>query len=263
MSSDFFNEVDEEVRADRWRTLIRQYLPWAISVAVALLVAYFGVWGWSAWRSHVSAKASEAYNRGLLALSANNLPSARAAFAEAAKEGGTLLASSPYQAAALMQEAGLYEADGKTDDAVKALDSAARAAHDPVLRDLASLKAAFLLMDKAPYDEIEKRLKPLSQKKRPFEYYAREALAFEQLQSPAHVKDARAEFGLLATDFNAPEDVRQRAGLAKQAIDDGVASSLPSIVKAAAADEALIARARGANAPMAGPPAPQAGAASQ
>jgi hypothetical protein len=262
VSSDFFNEVDEELRADRWRTLFKKYLPWAISAGVALLLAYCAIWGWTAWRSHVSAKASEAYNRGLEALGSRNVAGARTAFAEAAKVGGTPLAGSPYRAEALMLQAGLLVRDGKTDEAVKMLDDAAKAAPDPVMKDLASLKAAFLLMDKAPYGDIEKRLKPLSQKKRPFEFYAREALAFEKLQTPGHAKDARAEFVVLSIDMAAPDDVRQRAAMAKQAIDDGVASALPSIVHAASAEAALRTR-TSFTAPSAGSPAPQAGAASQ
>lgn len=262
MSSDFFNEVDEEVRADEWRARIRKYLPWAISVAAALLIAYCAVWGWTAWRAHVAAKASEAYQHGLEALVAGNVGAAKTDFAEAAKVGGSFLASSPYRAEALMQQAGLDIQDGKTDDAVKALDQAARAAHDPVVHDLASLKAAFLLMDKAPYAEIEKRLTPLSKSKRPFEYYAREAMAFEKLQTPGHAKDARADFTLLAIDPGAPEDVHQRAAMAKQAADDGIAAALPSIVKAAVAQAAAKPRTN-LSTPLAGTPAPQAGAASQ
>jgi hypothetical protein len=261
VSSDFFNEVDEDLRANRWKALARQYLPWVITVAAALLAAYLGVWGWTAWRAHVAAKASEAYDRGLEAMASHNPAQAQLAFEEAAKSGSLPFLSSPYRSIALMQEAGILVEERRTDDAVKKLDDAAKSANNPVLKDLASLKAAFLLMDKTPYSAIENRLKPLTDKKRPLQSYAREALAFAKLQA-GRTKEARADFSILSLELNTPEDVRQRASMAKQAIDDGVAQTLPSVVQDAAADAARMPAPR-IIAPQAGSPARQAGAASQ
>lgn len=226
---DFFNEVDEDLRADRLRTLYRRALPWAISLAVAAVVLTAGAWGWSAWRDAAAAKASDAYQKGLTAIRNDDRAAADAAFADVVKTG-----SPAYKALALMHRANVALADKKDDQAVKFLDEAAKAAPDPVLGDAARLKAAFLLMDKAPIKTLEERLTPLTGKDSPYRPVAREALALSQLRA-GKTKQARETFQALTLDLSTPQDVAARAEAAKQLIDTGQAGQLDALVKAALA----------------------------
>jgi len=254
---DVFEEVEEGLRAERWRTLARKYGPWLAGGAAAALLVTGGVWGWNEWRESKAAEASIAYDTGMRALERGDKAAADTAFGDAAKAG-----SPSYKAFALMQRGGVLIGDNKTSEAVALFDQAAKAAKNPVIADLARYKAALALMDTAPYPAIEERLRPLTQEGRPYRPLAREALAMAQL-SAGRTKEARAEFQLLAAQLDTPEGLRQRAQVAIQMIDSGVASRLPAIAKAAAAVPPVPEAPAGFDpfASSAGSPAPQAGAA--
>ena len=80
---DFFNEVDEDLRAQETRDLVRKYLPWAAGALVLGLVAAGGYWGWQSWTRNESAAASVAYDRGVQAVQRQDAGAADAAFTEA------------------------------------------------------------------------------------------------------------------------------------------------------------------------------------
>ena len=227
---DFFNEVDEDLRAQETRDLVRKWLPWAIGIVVALLVVFGGWWGWEAWRDSAAAKASVAYERGLKAMAAENGPAADAAFTEVAASG-----PSAYKALALMQRGGIALRDNKTAEAVKFFDEAAKAARsEPIIADAAALKAAYTLLDSAPYAEVEKRLLPLIEEGRPYRPLAQEALAMAKLMA-GKTAEARTDLVALSVSLGTPPSLQQRAQATIQEIDSGVAGKLPAIARAAAA----------------------------
>lgn len=225
---DVFEQVEEELRSERYKRLARTWLPVGAGVGAVALIGALGWWGYQSWQTNEADKASASYERGLEALMADNAEGAQAAFEEAA---GT--ASRGYKALALMQQAALAVEAGKTEDAVRLFDEAAKAASDPVLSDPAALKAAYLVMDTAPIAEIEKRLEPLTADKRPFRVLAREALAMAYIQN-GKTAEARELFVQLQLGQDAPEAVRQRAQMAVQAIDSGTSAALPKILEEAA-----------------------------
>lgn len=224
---DVFEQVEEELRSERYKRLARVWLPIGAGVGAVALVSALGWWGYDTYRTNQADKASASYEKGIEALQAGNMDGANTAFAEAANSGAR-----GYKALALMQQAGIAVEQNKTEEAVRLFDEAAKAAGDPVLSDPAALKAAYLLMDTASLEDIQKRLEPLTGDKRPFRALAQEAIAMAQLQhgKPA---DARATFVQLQLGQDAPEAVRQRAQLAIQTIDAGTASVLPKIVEEA------------------------------
>ncbi|MFM8753559.1 MAG: hypothetical protein ACKODL_02520, partial [Phenylobacterium sp.] len=62
---DVFEEVEEQIRSDRYRALALKVLPWAVGL-VALALVGVGAWqGHRAWTLSQSAKASETYAKGL------------------------------------------------------------------------------------------------------------------------------------------------------------------------------------------------------
>jgi len=257
---DFINQVDEEVRAEEMRGLVRKWLPWAIGAAVLAIVVTGGVFAYDAWRDSEVAKASLAFDRGMKAASAPQPDriAADRAFTEAAK------ASAPaYKSLALMERAGLAVQENRIDDAVKLFDEAAKAAPDPIIEDAALLKAAYLLMETAPYAQVEARLKPLAEEGRPYRPLAREAMAMAKL-GEGRIREARTELTALSLALDAPEGMQQRAKAAIQMIDSGAAARLPAIARAARSQAASPTPAAPSPfAPQAGAPAPQAGAAPQ
>ena len=209
--------------------MARTWLPIGAGLLVVALVAALGWWGWQSYVTNQADKASAAYDRGMEALQANNPSGAEAAFTEAAKSG-----NGAYKALALMQQAGIAVSANKTQDAVKLFDDAAKAAGDPIIADAAAIKAAFLLMDTATLEDIQKRLEPLAADKRPLHAFAQEALAMAQLQH-GKTAEARQAFVQLQLGQDVPDDIRQRAQAGVQAIDSGTAAGLAAIVRAAVA----------------------------
>lgn len=226
---DVFEQVEEELRSDRYKRMARTWLPIGAGLLAVALVAALAWWGWQSYQTNQADKASAAYDRGMVALEANNPSGADAAFAEAAKSG-----NGAYKALALMQQAGIAVTANKTQEAVKLFDEAAKVAGDPIIADAAAIKAVFLLMDTAPLADIQKRLEPLVADKRPLHAFAQEAQAMAQLQH-GKTAEARQAFVQLQLGQDVPDDVRQRAQAGVQAIDSGTAAGLAAIVRAAVA----------------------------
>jgi len=250
---DVFEQVEEELRSDRYKRLARTWLPIVGGVLAIALIAALGWWGWQSYQTSRADKASLAYEQGVEAVQTGNTTGANAAFATAVKEG-----NGAYKALALQQQAGMAVTANRIPDAIKLFDEAAKASNDPIIADPARLKAAFLIMDTAPLADIEARLTPLTEEGRPLRPYAQEALALARLQ---HGKgaEARGLFVQLTLGQDVPDSVRQRAQLGIDAVDTGAAANIAAIVKAQATlPPAPVAQAgaAAAPAPMQTPAAP-------
>lgn len=250
--SDVFEEVEENLRAEKWSTLARKWWP-ALAGAVAVAVlAVGGIWFLDARKGWTGAEASQAYQRGIEALEGEDSAAAEAAFTEAGDAGNPA-----YRALSLMQLAALRAAEDEMTAAVALLDEAAEVSREPMLSDIARLKAAWLLMDTGSLEDITARLSPLTEDGRPFRYQAREALALARLQH-GQVEAAQQQFQALSLELDVPESLRQRAQVASAMIESGVAEAIPAIIEAAArAAETAQAEASAPGAPV-GPDQPSA-----
>jgi len=170
--SDIFHEVDEEVRREQLKKLWERYGWLVITLAVLIVIA---VGGWRAYQWYEAKKAAEAGAafEAAVALSEQGKPEeAEAAFAKIAQE-----SSAGYRALARLREASeLAKRDPKAAVAIYDAVAADRSVGQ-TLQDLAALRAAYLLVDEAPYEEIRKRLEPLTVPDRPFRHSARALLA--------------------------------------------------------------------------------------
>ena len=220
--SDIFDETEEELRTDKWVSIVKKSAPWAALVLGGALAIALGVWGWQSWQDNTAAKASETYQAAIEATGKNDLGLARTRFEEIAKSG-----TPAYKALALMQLAGMNLKDGKTEEAINGLDTAAKTAPSPIIADLAALKAAYLAMDKASLEDIKKRLEPLAKDDRPYAPLAKEALAVAKMQN-GDLKGARADLQVLALTLGTPEGVKQRAQEFTLAIDSGAVPTAKS-----------------------------------
>ena len=88
-------------------------------------------------------------------------------------------------------------------------DIAKSSATGQPLQDLAALRAAMILVDSAPLDEITRRLEPLAQPGTPFRHSAREliALAGWRVNDQSTV---RKWSDIIRTDPETPTSVRNR-----------------------------------------------------
>ncbi|HZZ35512.1 MAG TPA: tetratricopeptide repeat protein [Caulobacteraceae bacterium] len=225
---DFIEEVEEQLRSDRYRALAWRIAPWFIAAFVAVVVGWLGAWGWTTLQARNVAKASQAYDKALQALAQNDETGAFTDLDAVAKSGPPA-----YKALALMQQGNIRLSANKADEAAAFYDKAAKAAPNPVIGDVARMKAVWALMDTAPYPQIETRLKPLMGEKKPMDLYAKEALAMAKLAA-GRTAEARSELQALTLTLGAPQGMRARAQAALGVIDSGQAKVATQVVKAAA-----------------------------
>lgn len=228
---DVFEQVEDELRSERYKRLARRWGPILAGVLVLALIAALGWWGYDSWKTSQADKASVQYAAGLEALQAGDAEKAGASFAAAEKFGGA------YEALSLQQRAGIALAQNKPAEAVALFDQAADAAGDPLLHDIAVLKAAYLRMDAdAPLAELEERLSPIAEEGRPYRPFAQEALGVARLRA-GQVQPAREAFTLLTLGQNVPDTLRQRAQAAIETIDAGLAPALAATLAAVPAEQ--------------------------
>jgi hypothetical protein len=223
---DFLEEVDEELRSERYLSTFRRIAPWLTGVFAVLLLAYFGYWGYRTYQDHEATKAALAYEDGIADLGKSDIAGARTKFEAASKT-----SAAGYKTLALMQLGNLSVAQDKLEAAAKSYDAAAAAAPNLFLGDLARLKAAEALLDTAPLAQIQVRLQPLTADKRPYAPEAKEALALAELKA-GRTADAKRDFERLMLSLDAPQGVRQRSQSVVDLINQGAA---PAAVAGASA----------------------------
>jgi hypothetical protein len=214
--ADIFHEVDEEVRRERLRKLWERY-NWLILAVAVLVVA--GVAGWRGYEYYQSKQAAESgaqFEAAMSLAEAGKLEEATAAFDKIAQTG-----TSGYRVLARLRAASVTAARDKA-AAVKGFDAvAADSSIDSKLRDLAAIRAGFLLVDSAPLTEMQQRLEPLTGAQGTFRHTARELLALSAFRA----KDAAAIkrwADMITGDLESPAAMRGRveallalAGIAK------------------------------------------------
>jgi hypothetical protein len=212
---DIFDEVDEELRAERAQQWLRRN-GWMIVAAALLIVAGAGGWqAWRWWETKQDLAAAENFLGALRAAEAvapTSLPEARVGAARGLEQ---VAASAPagYRTLARLRAAALRAASGDRAGALGLLDAvAADGGADPVLRDYASLLWVQYQVDDGDAARLRARLAPLSGPENAWHALAREAEAMIALRLGLG-EEARKILGPLAADATAPEGVRRRASL--------------------------------------------------
>ncbi len=225
---DFVEEVEEQLRAERYATFARRGLPWFIAALVVVVAIWLGLWGWRTYQDRNVATASVAYDKGVTQLAAGDALGAYNTFAPIANDG-----PAAYRALSLIQQGNIRLASDKTSDAVALYDAAAKAAPGAFLGDLARLKAALALMDTAAYPVMAARFQALIGDRKPYDLEAREALALAKLQA-GRISEARGDLNAVSLNLDVTPSVRARAQSAIALIDSGQAKSAADAVKLAA-----------------------------
>jgi hypothetical protein len=225
---DFVEEVEERLRAERYASFANRWLPLIIAALAAVVIGWLGVWGWRTWQDRNISRASVAYDSAMTSLGSGDQTGAFSALAPVAKDG-----PAAYKTLALMAQADIRLGADKPSEAASLYDQAAKAAPNPTMRDLARLRAAQVLMDTAPYPQIQTRLQPLIGDKKPYDLLAREALAMAKIEA-GKLQEARGDLNALSLTLGVTPTLRGRAQAAIQLIDSGQATRVGQVVRQAA-----------------------------
>jgi hypothetical protein len=204
----FLREVDEAVRQDQYKKLWDRYGVVALGAAALIVVGVAGYKGWSYWQEKRAQDAGARFTQALLMEDGADAAKARemlTALAESGPEGYRVLAR--FQLAAAEAKAGDIDKAVADYDAL-AIDPGV----DPILQGHATLQAAALLLDKADYAEMERRLKGLVDSNSAWRFSARELLGLSAYRLN-NMREAERQFSALIGDQGTPPNLRERADM--------------------------------------------------
>ncbi len=202
--ADIFQEVDEEVRRERLKQIWDRYSIFIIAAAVLIVVGVAGWRGYEHWQSQKAAEAGAAFEQALTLAEEGKHQEAEAALNRIADSG-----TAGYRALARLRAAGeIAERDPK--QAVDAYDKlAADKGLNRKLQELAAVRAGFLLVDTASFDEMTRRLEPLTGANATFRHSARELLALSAWRN-GDATASRRWSDLIMSDPESPANLRSR-----------------------------------------------------
>lgn len=200
--SDIFREVDEEVRREQFKKLWDRYGILIVALAVLIVVAVGGWRAYQWWETKKAGEAGAAFEAAATLAEQGKHEEAEAAFAKLSA-GST----ATYRMLAKFREAA--EAARRDPKAAIAIydELAADGGIGRVLQDLATLRAGMLLVDSAPYDEVLRRLEPLTAADRTFRHSARSTLALSAWRAN-NVAAMRRWSDMILADAETPANTR-------------------------------------------------------
>lgn len=202
--ADIFHEVDEEVRRERLKRIWERYSALILFAAVALVAAVAGWRGYEYYQAQRAAEAGAQFEAALALAEGGKSEEAAAAFDKIAQTG-----TPGYRVLARLRAASVTAARDKA-AAVKDFDAiASDMSVDANFRELAAIRAGFVLVDNAALADMEQRLEPLTGASRTFRHSARELLALSAFRA----KDAAAIkrwADMIVNDAESPAGMRGR-----------------------------------------------------
>jgi hypothetical protein len=205
---DIFDEVDEDLRAERAGKLLKKYA-WLMVVLVVAIVG--AAVGWQLWNRYRVQQDAAAAARYVAVQNALERPGATKGDQLAALDQLAAAAPDGYRTLARLRAAGVKADAGDVPGAVALWNAVAADANaDQLLRDLASLLATGRELDRGNPAQLEARLKPLAERSNPWFPLAQEQLAMLDLRQ-GKVDDARKKLQALSYDIDSPSGLRARA----------------------------------------------------
>lgn len=205
---DIFDEIEEDLRAERAEKLLKKYA-WLLIVVIVAIVGAAA--GWQLWSRHKNQQDSAVAGRYVAVQTALEQPGLDKAAQLAALDKLAADAPEGYRTLARMRAAGLKADAGDVPGAVALWNAVAADSNaDPLLRDLSSLLATERELDHGDPGQLEARLKPLAAPGNPWSALAQEQLAVLDLRQ-GKVDDARKTLQTLAAGLESPTGLRARA----------------------------------------------------
>ncbi len=198
-----FREVDEEVRQEQYKKLWDKFGNYFVALCVVIVAAVAGVKGYQYFQLKQSEAAAIVYFDGVKMASGGKFDDALKALAAVDHPG--------YKQLGLFQQASVLAEQGKTKEAVAAFDAlAADATVDASLRDLARIRAGYLLADSLKPDELISRLGSFDREGQVWRNAAREIFGLAAFRT-ADYSMADRYMNANFADPDTPQAMRQRA----------------------------------------------------
>ncbi len=205
-----FREVDEEVRQDAYKKLWDRFGTYFIGLAVIVVAVVGGIKGWEYYQQTQSEAAAIVYGEALKKAVDGKYDDALSAL--------KVVKHSGYGQLARLREAALLADKGETDNAVAAYDAiAADATVDPVLADVARIRAGYLLVDTVTPDALLTRLGKFDKDTEIWRNQAREIFGLAAWRTGDYLMADRYMNAIFA-DPETPQGMRQRAQVMIQLI---------------------------------------------
>ena len=205
-----FREVDEEVRQDQAKEIWTRYGNLISAVGIGVVLAVAALKGWQYMQVKQAESAGKVFFEAAKLAADGKTEDAVSAFKAVNHAGFGLLAK--------VREAAALAKGGKADDAVKLYDAiAADTAADAAIRDLARVRAGYLLADKLKPDELLARLGSLDVETGPWRHAAREIFGLSAWRTGDYSMADRYMNAIVA-DPESSAPARQRASRMVQLI---------------------------------------------
>ena len=206
MVDDIIREIDDDLRADRYKRLWQRYQNYVYAAAVLVVL---GVAGYEYWqqRQHAARAAEGArFAAAMDQMDRGDLAGADQALAALARDAG-----GGYATLARLYDADVLAKKGDVDAALKLYDAiAADDGVDRRFRDLALVLGASRRVDHDDPASLTQRLQPVLGDDNPWRFSARELIGVAALRT-GNAAEARTDLTRLADDAAAPPGIRGRA----------------------------------------------------
>ncbi len=209
MSDDsLFREVDEDVRRDKIVSVWNRFGNLIVVVSLLVVVGVGGYKAWQYWQAQKAEADGLRWYEAVRLAEQGKDAEADAAFNAIADTG-----HKGYAVLARLSQASELGHDGKRDEAVALYDQViADSAADAPLRELARVRAAYLLVDTASVADLTKRLDGMTATTSPWRHGAREVLALANYRE-GNYKPASDLAAEILADPATPAGMRARVQL--------------------------------------------------
>lgn len=214
---DIFDEVDEDLRAERLGAFVRRYGAALIALAVLVVLA---VAGWQVWLWHRGQQNARAATAFIAALDHAGARGSAAERAQIAAQFAAIARRAPrgYATLARLNEASLLADSGHQAEAVGIWNALMNdGAISPVLRDVATLGWASHVLETAEPSLIQAKLETLAANGNAWRPIALQYLALLDLRT-GDKAGAIKTFRSVADDVSTPRDMRNMANAMAEAL---------------------------------------------
>jgi hypothetical protein len=217
MSDDsFIREVNEELRTDTAKALWDRYGAYLVGIAIVLVLGT-GIWvAWDYWTQSRANASGDQFSQAL-----DHAKEGRTDEALAVLQGLETDGYGSYPQLARLRRATVLAQQDKHAEAVAEFDAvvADSSVPEPV-RDMARLRAGYILVDTGSYADVSSRVEALTTETNALRHSAREALGLAAWKE-GRLADALTLFEQIASDVGAPRNARERSTLMAELIRGG------------------------------------------
>jgi hypothetical protein len=202
----FIREVNEELRSEQLQTAWKRYRPAVIGVAVLIVVGVAGASTYEWWQARESSASGDRFLTAVKNATEKNSDAATKELEALTKDG-----FGSYPVLARLRLATLKAEKGDAKAAIADFLAIGQDGGVPkAVRNVAKIRAAWLMVDSASYDEVASQIEELAAATSPVRHSARETLGLSAYKAGNYAK-SRDWMQLIVDDNDAPAGARTRA----------------------------------------------------